>query len=114
AATEPVVACAGPVEGFAVTHDADGQPLPERSAPETGTSLLSEPTTAVVTDEHVDPVTSDPQPQLPVTVESCDGAVVEVADTSRILAVDLYGTLAEIVFSLGLGDNVIGRDTSTG
>src|SRR5690606_35615266 len=44
----------------------------------------------------------------------CDGEVVEATDTSRILAVDLYGTLAEIVFSVGLGDHVVGRDTSTG
>ena len=111
---EPVLACGEPVEGFAVTHDADGEPLPERTGGTTAGGLLTEPTTAVVGDDHVHPVTTDPQPQLPVTVESCDGETVEVTDTSRILAVDLYGTLAEIVFSLGLGENVVGRDTSTG
>ena len=50
---------------------------------------------------------------LPVTVNSADGATVTVTDASRILAVNLYGSIAEIVFSLGLGDNVVGRDTST-
>ncbi|WP_454083828.1 heme/hemin ABC transporter substrate-binding protein [Georgenia sp. Marseille-Q6866] len=113
AAAETVQACGDPVEGFAVTHDHDGEPLPERTA-SGDASLLTAPTTAVVTDDTIDPVATAPAQQLPVTVESCDGAVVEVADTSRILAVDLYGTLAEIVFSLGLGDNVVGRDTSTG
>lgn len=112
-AGETVQACGDPVDGFAVTHDHAGEPLPERSG-SGDASLLTEPTTAVVTDDTIDPVTTDATPQLPVTVESCDGAVVEVVDTSRILAVDLYGTLAEIVFSLGLGDSVVGRDTSTG
>jgi len=108
-----VAACQEPVEGFAVTTDADGRPLPERTggAP---ASLLTGPVTAVLPDDDVEPVTTAPQQQLPVTVESCDGETVEVTDTSRILAVDLYGTLAEIVFSLGLGDDVVGRDTSTG
>src|SRR5690606_2760465 len=112
-AGEPVQACGAPVEGFAVTHDHNGEPLPERTS-SGDASLLTEPTSAVVADDTIEPVATAPAQQLPVTVESCDGAVVEVADTSRILAVDLYGTLAEIVFSLGLGDNVIGRDTSTG
>jgi len=113
AAAETVRACGDPVEGFAVTHDADGSPLPEPTGAGGGVSLLTAPATAAVPDDGIRPVTPT-QPQLPVTVESCDGAVVEVTDTSRILAVDLYGTLAEIVFSLGLGDNVVGRDTSTG
>ncbi|NED95739.1 ABC transporter substrate-binding protein [Phytoactinopolyspora alkaliphila] len=65
-------------------------------------------------DKNIHPVVDDPTPLLPVTVASCDGDVVEVTDTSRILAVDLYGTLAEIVFSIGLGEHVVGRDTSTG
>ncbi|MEE6288647.1 ABC transporter substrate-binding protein [Georgenia sp. MJ173] len=108
-----VQACGEPVAGFGTTHDADGEPLAPRE-PGTDGTLLTEPTTAVVTDDHVHPIAEQPSATLPVTVESCDGATVEVLDTSRILAVDLYGTLGEIVFSLGLGDNVIGRDTSTG
>lgn len=108
-----VAACGDPVAGFGTTHDADGAPLPERS-PRTGGELLDSPATAVVTDEDVHPVADQPAASLPVTVESCDGATVEVTDTSRILAIDLYGTLGEIVFSLGMGDSVVGRDTSTG
>ncbi|MCB7135039.1 heme/hemin ABC transporter substrate-binding protein [Cellulosimicrobium marinum] len=72
------------------------------------------PSTATFADEAIDPVADAPAPQLPVTVESVDGRTVEVADVSRIIPVDLYGTLGEIVYSLGLGDNVVGRDLPTG
>lgn len=70
------------------------------------------PSTAVASAE-VNPLTPPPQPVLPATVTSADGTPVTVRDTSRILPVNLYGSIAEIVFSLGLGANVIGRDTST-
>lgn len=51
-----------------------------------------------------------PTPVLPVTVDSADGRTVTVTDVSRI--VPLQGNLAEIVFDLGLGDRVVGRDVS--
>ncbi|MGW0243045.1 heme/hemin ABC transporter substrate-binding protein [Micromonospora chalcea] len=54
-----------------------------------------------------------PTPALPATVRSGDGTTVTVDDVSRILPVNLHGSIAEIVFGLGLGGNVIGRDTST-
>ncbi|TDC97217.1 ABC transporter substrate-binding protein [Actinomadura sp. 7K507] len=53
------------------------------------------------------------EPELPVTVRSADGADVTVRDARRVLAVNLYGSLAEIVYSLGLGDRLVGRDVST-
>ncbi|GAA1117064.1 heme/hemin ABC transporter substrate-binding protein [Nocardiopsis metallicus] len=61
-------------------------------------------------------------PQLPVTVDSVvldpyrtssdplEYEQVEVTDTSRILP--LTGGLAEIVFTLGLGESVVGRDVA--
>ncbi|MFK4104644.1 hemin ABC transporter substrate-binding protein [Streptomyces sp. NPDC019531] len=49
-----------------------------------------------------------PTPELPVTVDSSDGRKVTVADASRILP--LNGGVAEIVFTLGLGGRVVGRD----
>ncbi|MEU9912313.1 ABC transporter substrate-binding protein [Streptomyces sp. NPDC051001] len=49
-----------------------------------------------------------PTPQLPVTVDSSDGREVTVRDASRVLP--LNGGIAEIVFTLGLGDKVVGRD----
>ncbi|WP_210585285.1 ABC transporter substrate-binding protein [Streptomyces sp. GESEQ-35] len=49
-----------------------------------------------------------PTPELPVTVDSSDGRKVTVKDASRILP--LNGGVAEIVFTLGLGKRVVGRD----
>ncbi|GGC53027.1 hypothetical protein [Hoyosella rhizosphaerae] len=57
--------------------------------------------------------TPSPVPTFPVTVTSFDGVDVTVTDSSRIIAVDQYGTLGETVFALGLGENLVGRDTST-
>lgn len=69
-------------------------------------------TSAVVADGAVDAVAA-PTPALPVTVTDAQGTEVTVDDASRILALDVYGTLARTVFELGLGDSVVGRDIST-
>ncbi len=80
-----------------------------------------DPSTVQVGPKHVSldgntvtELTPAPTSQLPITVDSYDGEQVTITDTSRILPVDLFGTYGEIVFSLGLGDNVIGRDIATG
>lgn len=65
-----------------------------------------------VAETPVDPVDS-PEPALPVTVTDAQGTEVTVTDTSRVLALDVYGTLARTVFELGLGDQLVGRDIST-
>ena len=49
---------------------------------------------------------------LPVIVTSYDGVEVTVESIDRVIAVNMTGTLAEIVFSLGLGDRLVGRDMS--
>lgn len=63
---------------------------------------------------HPDPTLASPDvapvPELPVTVTSADGSTVTVTDVSRI--VPLQGDLAEVVFDLGLGEHVVGRDIS--
>ncbi|WP_082470247.1 heme/hemin ABC transporter substrate-binding protein [Curtobacterium sp. S6] len=57
---------------------------------------------------------SDPQtPQLPVDLTDYQGTQVTVKDTSRLLALDLYGTLAETVIGLGQGEKLVGRVTSS-
>ncbi|MEU3736023.1 ABC transporter substrate-binding protein [Streptomyces sp. NPDC032198] len=58
--------------------------------------------------DRVEPLKSRPEPLLPATVTSADGKKVTVKDTSRI--VPLTGSLNEIVFTLGLGKNVVARD----
>lgn len=52
-------------------------------------------------------------PALPALVTDAEGRTVEVADVSRILPIDVSGTIAATVFALGLGDQVVGRDSST-
>lgn len=70
------------------------------------------PVTAEIGD--LDPVTLGPEPAatLPVTVTSFDGTQVTVTDTSRIIAADRYGTLAQTVVALGLRSKLIGRSNS--
>jgi iron complex transport system substrate-binding protein len=68
---------------------------------------------AVVEESPIDPVTDRPAQRLPTTVTDAQGTEVTVTDTSRILALDVYGTLSRTVFELGLGDSVVGRDVST-
>lgn len=51
-----------------------------------------------------------PSPQLPVTVKDVKGNDVTVTDISRI--VPLSGDIAEIIYDLGLADNVVGVDVS--
>ncbi len=61
----------------------------------------------------IEPISDSPDQQLPVTVTDSQGTEVTITDTSRILALDIYGTLSQTIFELGLGDQVIGRDIST-
>jgi iron complex transport system substrate-binding protein len=70
------------------------------------------PSTAVAADTAIAPVTDGAQ-SLPVTVTDSQGTSVTVTDTSRILTLDIYGSLSRIVFELGLGDSVVARDVST-
>ena len=60
-------------------------------------------------DDPVAPVAT----AVPAVVTDNQGTEVEVTDVSRILPLDIYGTLSRIVYELGLGDNVIGRDASS-
>ncbi|MFI6169819.1 hemin ABC transporter substrate-binding protein [Nocardia sp. NPDC051052] len=69
------------------------------------------PATATLTDLDPVPIGPEPTPVLPVTVRSFDGADVTITDASRIIAVDRYGTLSQIVYALGLGSKLIGRSS---
>lgn len=73
-----------------------------------GTDSKAPAAAAGATAYRVEPLTTAPEPRLPVTVESADGADVTVASTDRI--VPLTGGLSEIVFTLGLGKQVVARD----
>lgn len=69
--------------------------------------------TACLSSRGVIPIDDTTAPQLPTTVTDAEGRAVEVADVSRILPIDISGTIAATVFGLGLGENVVGRDLST-
>ncbi|WP_075833247.1 MULTISPECIES: heme/hemin ABC transporter substrate-binding protein [unclassified Rhodococcus (in: high G+C Gram-positive bacteria)] len=68
--------------------------------------------TAVLEDSSPVPVSDNPTATLPLTVKSFDGVDVTITDNSRIVAADRYGTLATTTVALGLGDNLVGRDTA--
>jgi len=74
------------------------------------------PSTATLTDARILPVAEAPTPSLPVTVTSHDlsGDVpVTVTDVSRVIAMDLSGSLAATVAGLGFAGRLVGRDIST-
>ncbi|WEV28139.1 ABC transporter substrate-binding protein [Streptomyces sp. 71268] len=60
--------------------------------------------------EALEPLAKKPSPTLPATVNSADGHRTTVTSADRI--VPLTGSLSEIVFTLGLGDRVVGRDVT--
>lgn len=70
------------------------------------------PATAVAADSAIDPIVEGAQ-SLPATVVDSQGTSVTVSDASRILTLDIYGSLSRVVFELGLGDSVVARDTSS-
>lgn len=73
--------------------------------------------TAKLTLPYIRPISNRATPHLPVHFhnfkQDYTDKITTVTDVSRIISVDMYGTLSQIVFSLGLGKNVVGRDTST-
>jgi iron complex transport system substrate-binding protein len=74
------------------------------------------PSTAVLASEAIEPVAEDPQQQLPATVVSRDpGGDLEVTidDTSRVIGLDMAGSIAASIWGLGFGENLVGRDVST-
>lgn len=95
---------------IALTLSACGTATPPRVE---DPQALTGSVTATVEDTAVHAVSEHPQPRLPATVTDVQGTEVVVDDVSRILALDLYGTTSRIVFELGLGDNVVGRDSSS-
>jgi iron complex transport system substrate-binding protein len=112
-----LAACSGPTRGEPLEAVADGTrvPLDELVTLDDPGAYVGE-STALIADAAIEPVLDDPEPALPVTVTSRDLAgdvEVTVDDASRIVAMDLSGSLAATVWGLGLGDALVGRDTST-
>jgi iron complex transport system substrate-binding protein len=73
----------------------------EDEPPPTATAVPPTPTPEVV---------REAAPVLPATVTDINGEQVTITDVSRIIP--LNGEIAEIIWTLGLGENVVGTDTS--
>ncbi|WP_394434685.1 heme/hemin ABC transporter substrate-binding protein [Streptomyces sp. SGAir0957] len=91
---------------FALTLTACGGAATSATRPGTGTGTGTKPASAPA--NRLDPLTPPPHPALPVTTTSADGHKVTIRKTDRI--VPLSGSLSEIVFTLGLGEDVVARD----
>lgn len=73
-------------------------------------------TTAVLAGGSGEPIIQNPKVTLPATVTSYERTgerAVVVDDTSRVLALSMNGSLASLVYALGLGDHLVGRDIVT-
>ncbi|MCW4386142.1 ABC transporter substrate-binding protein [Salinibacterium sp. SYSU T00001] len=108
---------AGPAatEGEYVEAGAQQVPLAELD-------LLDDPrswvggSTAVLASAAVKTLPETPQQQLPTTVTSRDldgDTEVEVTETSRVLGLDMSGSIAATIVGLGFGDSLVGRDVSS-
>lgn len=76
-------------------------------APASTPTLAATPTAAPTATPGL---SAEARPVLPAKVKDKDGNEITVSDVSRIVV--LNGDLAEVVFALGLGEHVVGVDTS--
>lgn len=70
----------------------------------------------MLNDDHVQVLPDVAEPQLPVTVTSYerDGERdVVIDDASRIIAMDIGGTISATVWALGLGERLVARDLAS-
>lgn len=106
-----ITAC-GTAEGTVHGYSGPATPRLATVATDTDPHAAEGGSTAVVAASAIEPITDGDQ-NLPTSIIDNQGTQVTVSDTSRILALDIYGSLSRIVFELGLGDGVVGRDIST-
>lgn len=75
------------------------------------------PSTAVLQDAAIEPITEYPEQSLPTTVTSYgqDGAEqqLQITETSRVVARDMSGSIAARIWALGFSDSLVGVDQST-
>lgn len=116
-----VLAGCGPAGDESVTP-ATATPVAVSTAPLTELDVLDDPkayvgpSTAMLAEVAIEPVGDPSEMSLPVTVTSHDRGGkrdVTVTDASRIVAIDIAGTLAVTLAGLGLEGNLVARDTST-
>ena len=114
-----LAACASPGTSAAPQKSDLADACPQASVPLADLDLVDDVrsatggSTACLSSHAIEPVADDTAPALPVTVVDSEGREVEITDVDRILPIDISGTIASTVFALGLGDQVVGRDSST-
>jgi iron complex transport system substrate-binding protein len=110
-----LTACSAPVSAPTTS------PVPSQ-APLAELELLDDPrayegpSTALLPDAEIEPLDPRPEQSLPATVVSHDNSGdrdVVVDDASRVLGLDLAGSIAATIQGLGFGDSLVGRDVST-
>lgn len=113
-----LTACAEP-GATAASPSESSDACPQASVPLTDLDIVADVrtatggSTACLSSHAIEPVADRTAPELPVTVTDSEGREVEITDVDRILPIDISGTIASTVFALGLGDQVVGRDSST-
>jgi iron complex transport system substrate-binding protein len=115
-----LVACTGPALSSAPSSDAPAEEIcGDASAPLASLDLVDDVrsvsggSTACLPNHAIEPTPDDTAPSLPADVIDSEGRAVTISSVDRILPIDISGTIASTVFALGLGDNVVGRDSST-
>ena len=112
-------ACDGTGTGAPASPAASQDDCPAASVPLASLDLVKDvraakgQSTACLPSHAIEPVSDETAPKLPVTVTDSEGREVTVTDADRILPIDISGTISSTVFALGLGDRVVGRDSST-
>lgn len=91
-----------------------------QEAPQSAEPALSLPDPRTLTGLSIVNDLDDPTPiegnfpqTLPVTLTDFENNQVTVADTSRILALDLSGNISRTLIALGYGDKLVGRTVSS-
>lgn len=113
-------ACSTPTHPGAQEDNNQAQSQQTAPATEASPAKPALPDPRSLTGLTVVPDIADPQPlsgsypqKLPVTLTDFENNTVTVTDTSRILALDLSGTLSRTVIALGHGDKLVGRTVSS-
>lgn len=102
------------------SEEAETTPTPTVSETPTPTPSVDLPDPRTLTGVSAVTGISDPTPiegnytqSLPVTLTDEDGVEVTVTDTSRVIPLDIYGTISRTIIALGYGDTIVGRTVSS-
>lgn len=110
-------ACAAPADSplQAAPVTGNNEPIAQLDVLEDPRSYVGE-SIATLSDSTSEPLADNPAQELPATVTSYDHggqSQVEVTDTSRVITMDIAGSIATTAWALGFGDTLVGRDQST-